>query len=168
MANPSQEYCLAEVSVAFLKPEVNPARMADFREVAEPVFALARVATGHLWEASLEGPAEMPLSFPGTTDDKLVHMSLWGDLDAIMDFSFSDEHRAAVKAFGNRFWSLLERHVALWWVPRVGTDLPADLPTLEVADAKLDLLKRQGDSAKVFDFDTAHRYSNPHALFEIN
>jgi hypothetical protein len=74
----------------------------------------------------------------------LVNMSVWTDRQALLDFVYSDTHRALLRRRREFFARMTEAVTVLWWVPA------GHLPTVAEAQRRLDHLRAHGPSSHAF------------------
>jgi hypothetical protein len=76
----------------------------------------------------------------------VLNLSVWRDLDALKTFVYAGNHLIALRNSKTWFKKLDSRVYALWWIKA------GDLPTIELAKVKLDLINAIGPSPDAFDF----------------
>ena len=153
-------YELAQVNIARLAAPVDSAQLAGFVRNLEPVNAAADAAPGFRWRLADEsGDAT---SIDGFEWDAaggvgvIVNLSVWRDLDALLDFVYSERHRAVLRRRREWFVVMEEAHVACWWVPA------GHRPTVQEAEDRIRHLRAHGPTAEAFT--PRERFPAPTAL----
>ncbi|HUH07476.1 MAG TPA: DUF3291 domain-containing protein [Egibacteraceae bacterium] len=136
---------LAQVNIGVLRAPLDAPEIGEFVAALVPINALADAAPGFIWRLQTEdGDATAIRAFD---DDRvIVNMSVWTTLDALADYVFGTEHAAFLRRRREWFTKMREVSVALWWVPA------GHLPTVDEAKQRLELLHRDGPSARAFTF----------------
>ena len=138
------EYHLAQLNIAAMKYPLEAPEMADFVARLDDVNALADDAPGFVWRLQTDDGDATAIHFFGS--DVLVNMSLWSDLDTLRDFAFRSAHREVLARRREWFDSMREAYAVLWWVPA------GQVPTLEEAAERLEILRRDGPGPRAFTF----------------
>lgn len=82
----------------------------------EPVNAAADAAPGFVWRLKEDGGNAT--SFVIYDEPMiLVNMSVWTDRQALLDFVYSDTHRALLRRRREFFTRMTQAYTVLWWVP---------------------------------------------------
>ena len=142
------EYHLAELNIAEALYPMHDARMQGFTSRINAVNALADRATGFVWrlvDEDSEHDGALNLR-PFDNPNMLVNMSVWQDIPSLFDFVYKTVH-AKVMAGKPEWFSRLKSHnTVMWWI-RAG-----QIPTLEEAKARLDMLNTNGPGPQAFTF----------------
>lgn len=134
---------LAQINISRLLAPLDSPELAEFVAALDPVNALADGAPGFRWRLQTEdGDATAVRVFED--DWLIVNMSVWESHQALVDFVYSDEHRAVLKGRRKWFAKAVEAMTVLWWVPE------GHRPTVAEAEAKLVHLRAHGPTADAF------------------
>jgi hypothetical protein len=136
-------YHLAQLNVARLRAPLDSPQLADFVAWLDPINALADAAPGFVWRLQTdEGDATSVRAFD---DDMLiVNMSVWESIEALHDFVYRSGHKDVFARRTEWFERMDEVYVVCWWIPA------GDVPSVEDAVARLELLRTNGPSPDAF------------------
>ncbi len=138
---------LAQLNIGRMVAPIDSPEVADFVAALDPVNAIADTAPGFVWRLQTEdGNATAIHIFDD--DLLLVNMSLWESLDALAGFVYRSDHVAVMRRRTEWFERMDQAFLVLWWVP-VGT-----IPSTADAQARLEMLRRDGPSPEAFTFRT--------------
>jgi len=149
---PHSRYHLAQVNIARMRAPLDHPIMIDFVAQLDRINTLADATPGFVWRLqSAEGNATAIRAF----DDPLIlfNMSVWESLEALQDFVYRSGHAGVMQNRQRWFERFDGPYYALWWVA-VG-----HIPTVEEAKARLEHLRRHGESATAFSF--LRRFPSP-------
>jgi Domain of unknown function (DUF3291) len=136
---------LAQINVATLREPLDSPRTRSFVELLAPVNTLADDAPGFVWR--LQTPEGDATSIRAFADDLLiVNLSVWTSLEALRDYVFSSMHAEVLRRRREWMAAMREAHLALWWLPA------GEVPTVDDAIARLELVRERGPSAEAFTF----------------
>ena len=139
---------LAQVNIARLAAELTDPRLADFVAALEPVNALADAADGFVWRLQTEaGDATSVVAFESEVGDGvgvITNLSTWRDVEALTEFVFRTAHADVMRRRREWFLPIDEAYTVCWWVPA------GHRPTVEEAEERLDLLRRNGPTPEAF------------------
>ena len=121
--------------------------MEGFRSQLDPINALADRSPGFVWRLQTEDGNATAIR-PYDDERMAINMSVWESLDALQQFVYRSAHIGPLRDRKQWFEPLDGPVLALWWVP-VG-----QIPTVEEAKARLELLKERGPSPDAFTFRT--------------
>ena len=141
----SRRYQLAHANIARMLGALEDPVMAGFVDRLEPLNALADTSPGFVWRLQDEaGDATAVRVF----DDEriLFNMSVWESIEALENYAYSSAHVEAVRARASWFEHRDRPNLVLWWVAA------GELPTVEDARARFDLLWAQGPTPEAFTF----------------
>ncbi len=142
------DYHLAQLNIARMLEPLESPRMAEFVDNLDRINALAEAAPGYVWRLQTDDGDATALRPFG--DDMLVNLSVWRDVQSLRDFVFSSAHVEIMRKRRQWFQRMAEAYVVLWWLPR------GQLPAIEEAARRLEMLRRDGPSASAFTFRTAY------------
>ena len=141
------EHHVAQCNIARLRAPIDSPEIADFVAALDPINQLADRAPGFVWRLQTE--AGDATAIPVFDDESLiVNLSVWASIEALSDFTYRSAHRDVLHRRREWFEPMNDASVVLWWIS-VGS-----LPTVEEAQARLELLRRDGPSADAFTFRT--------------
>lgn len=139
---------LAAFNIAKMMFDSDGPEMQDFNDALDPVNGLADASPGFVWRlVSGDEPRAEDLVFGDPS--WLVNLSVWDDLDTLMDFVRSDLHLSIMTRRREWFRPLVEATMVLWWIP------DGRLPNVAEAQQRLEALRRNGPSAQAFSFSSA-------------
>ncbi|NKB32848.1 MAG: DUF3291 domain-containing protein [Pseudomonadales bacterium] len=138
------QYHLAQLNIATMLAPIDSPELADFVANLDRINAAAESAPGYVWRLqSDDGDAT---AFRPFGDDILVNLSVWEDVEALHDYVYRSDHAKIMSRRKDWFEMMRQASVVLWWLP------VKELPTLEQAKEKLELLHANGPSATAFTF----------------
>ncbi|WP_298842116.1 DUF3291 domain-containing protein [uncultured Roseobacter sp.] len=141
-----QGHHLAELNVGRLVAPVDDPRVAEFMQNLDRINGLGKRMPGFVW--MMEGSGE-----PGTgnTEAKIdgdplyvSNLTVWETAAELETFVWGTVHKQFYERRQEWFEVLGEMHFVMWWVPA------GHQPTLDEALARLDHLKKHGDSDHAF------------------
>jgi len=140
---------LAQLNIAEALYPVDDSRMEGFTGRIEAINALADRSPGFVWrmvddDDALDGA--LGIRFPGGSEDMIVNMSVWADVESLFDFVYKTAHSKLIAGKDNWFETLTKTHMVLWWVE------DGHIPTLDEARQKLDDLRESGPTPAAFSF----------------
>lgn len=136
-------YHLAHLNIARMKFGWDDPAMKDFMDALDPVNAVADASPGFVWRLVEETPGE---ALVWNDPDWLVNVSVWESLEALKAFVRSELHLAVMRRRRDWFTETVEAYTVLWWVPA------GLVPTVQEAQARLELLRERGPSPEAFNF----------------
>jgi len=124
-------------------------RMDGFTGRIDAINALADRSPGFIWrmvddDDSLDGA--LGVRFPGGSDDMIVNMSVWEDLNSLYNFVYKTAHLKLIDGKKDWFVTPGKTHMVLWWIE------DGHIPTLDEARQKLDALRNNGPAPDAFSF----------------
>lgn len=137
---------LAELNIGRLLAPTDDPRVADFMANLDRINGLGKRMPGFVW--MMEGSGE-----PGTgnTDNAIggdpqfvANLTLWEDVESLERFVWGTLHKQFYDRRAEWFELMGDQHFVMWWVPA------GQRPTLQQGLARLDLLRRNGDSDDAF------------------
>jgi hypothetical protein len=138
---------LAQVNVARLVAPIEHPDVQEFAEALDPINALADASPGFVWR--LQDDTGSATGIRIDDDERvIVNLSVWTDVDALIDFVYKSEHSSFLRRRRERFERFGSVSVALWWVPE------GHRPTVDEALMRLDHLERHGPTPTAFTFRT--------------
>ncbi len=136
---------LAQLNIARIAYPLESEEMQDFVLALNAINLLAESSSGFIWR--LKDDANNATSFQMYNDPSLiVNMSVWDGLESLRHYVFNSGHTHYLKRRKEWFIPLEQTGTVLWWIPNNHT------PTLEEAQAKLDLLRANGSTPEAFSF----------------
>ena len=141
----SDRFHLAHANIARMRAALDDPVMAGFVERLEPLNALADASAGFVWRLQdEEGDATAIRIFED--ERMLFNMSVWESIEALEAYSYKSVHLEAVTNRANWFEKRSKPNLVLWWVAA------GQLPTVEDAHARFELLWEQGPTPEAFTF----------------
>ena len=148
------DWQIAQLNVAIPRRPLDSPALADFVAALAPVNELADAAPGFVWRLADESGDATSIRAFG--DERLiVNMSVWESIEALWEFVYSGRHLAVMRRRRKWMTKIAASHMVLWWVSA------GQIPTVEEAGVRLDLLRSEGPSGAAFTFK--HRYPPPGA-----
>lgn len=140
---------LALFNVARLRAPMDDPLIDDFRNLLDPINALAEASPGFVWRLQDDSGNATGIT---PYDDKLVipNLAVWESIDALADFTYRSGHLEFLRRRRDFFEEHELAYLCLWWIPE-GT-----VPTVDEAVARLDHLRAQGPTPTAFTF--RHRF----------
>ena len=136
---------LAQVNIGRVRAPLDDPIMDGFRRQLDPINALADASPGFVWRLQTEDGNAMAIR-PFADERMAINMSVWESLDALQQFVYRSAHVAPLRDRQQWFEPLEGPILALWWIPA------GQIPTVEDALAKLQVLKERGPSPDAFTF----------------
>ena len=137
-------YHLAQLNIAKMKYPAEAPEMADFMNNLDRINALAEKSPGFIWRLQTEEGDATNIDFFGP--DILVNMSVWQDSESLHDYVYRTSHAQIMSRRIEWFERFEDSYTVLWWISA------GDIPALEEANEKLELLRAQGPTADAFTF----------------
>ena len=137
-------YHLAQLNIAKMKYPAEAPEMADFMNNLDRINALAEKSLGFVWRLQTEEGDATDIDFFGS--NILVNMSVWQDSESLHDYVYRTSHAQIMSRRKEWFERFEGSYTVLWWIPE------GSVPTLEEANAKLELLRAVGPTAEAFTF----------------
>ncbi|MEV6931319.1 DUF3291 domain-containing protein [Dactylosporangium sp. NPDC051485] len=125
-------------------PREDP-RMAGFYGELDRINAIADGWPGFVWRLVDDEGADATSLRP-YGDDTMVNLSVWKGLESLRDFTFRSGHLDVLRRRREWFHPLGEAATVIWWVPE------GHIPTVGEAGERLELLRREGPTARAFTF----------------
>jgi hypothetical protein len=146
------EFNLAHANIARMRAALDDPVMAGFVERLEPLNALADVSPGFVWRLQDEdGDATAIRLFE---DERILfNLSVWRSIQDLEAYTYKSAHVEAVRARGDWFKRMGRPGLVLWWLAA------GELPTVEDARGRFELLWEHGPGPDAFTFST--RYEAP-------
>ena len=135
---------LVQLNIAKMKYPIDSVEMAEFVDNLETINALADSSPGFVWRLQTEDGDATSIDFFGS--DVLVNMSIWEDVESLHNFVYKTAHSKIMSRRKEWFHRVEEAYTVLWWAAE------AEIPSLDEAKSKLELLKSRGPTAAAFTF----------------
>jgi len=139
------EWQLAQYNIARLRWPLDDPRVAGFVSELARVNALGDASPGFVWRLQTDDGTSTSVRVRGDPL-VLVNFTVWESTDALFEFTYRSGHAEIYRRRRDWFEHLEEAYLVLWWI-RAG-----HIPTVEEAEARLDLLRERGPSAEAFTF----------------
>ena len=137
-------YYLAQLNIGTIKAPLDTPLMADFTNNLDRINALADESEGFIWR--LKDDSGNATDYRPIDPLSIVNMSVWRDLDALMQYVYKSEHVAIMRRRREWFERMDTAFMVLWWIPQ------GHVPTVEEALERLDYLRTNGESSYAFSF----------------
>ena len=140
-----ESFHLAHANIARMRAALDDPVMAGFVERLEPLNALADTSPGFVWRLQDEdGDATAIRVFE---DERILfNLSVWQSIQDLEAYTYKSAHVEAVRARGEWFERMAKPGLVLWWVAA------GELPTVEEARRRFELLWEQGPTPEAFTF----------------
>ena len=138
------DYQLAQLNIATMLAPIDSPQLKDFVDNLDQINSLAEEAPGFVWR--LQSDAGDATAFRPLGDDVLVNMSVWDSLESLHHYVYNSDHAKIMSRRREWFERIKEAYSVLWWIPR------NEIPSLEQAKDKLELLRSNGPTEAAFTF----------------
>jgi hypothetical protein len=139
------DFHLAQFNVALLRSPLDSPELADFVARLPEINALAESAPGYVWR--LQDESGNATQIHAYHDEMIViNLSVWETPEALWDFAYRTAHLDLMRRRREWFFSATEPYLVLWWVPA------GELPNLDDAKHRLELLRAHGPTPEAFTF----------------
>lgn len=143
-SSPEMHYHLAQINVGRMVAPFDSPQLAPFVARLAEVNAEAEMAPGFVWRPVGE-------SVRGDDDPLMLYnYSVWQSVEALKQYTYSPGHVDVFRSRAQWFEKATQASLALWWIPAGHT------PTLDECLDRLDLRRREGDTAAAFSFATPY------------
>ena len=148
MPSGAAKFHIAEVNVARLLAPLDDPLIAGFVEKLDAVNAEAEASDGFVWRLTSDGGGASSYLRPFDDDRILINLSVWTSIESLHRFVYrADGHATAYRA--RRSWfAPITTPLAMWWIEA------GQIPSVEDAKNRLDLLERSGPTPEAFTFKT--------------
>ena len=119
-------------------------KLADFVGGSASINAIADQAPGFIWRYQPVGVDTFNIR-PFEDQSIYITLSVWESIEAFKNFVYKTHHAAFLKR-RTEWFSPLEPHLVLWWIPK------GHIPTVDEAKKRLEILKARGPCPEAFDF----------------
>lgn len=141
------EFHIAQVNIARAKVPLSDSSLNDFFPYLAPINALAEASPGFVWRFQTEsGDATGMRAYDD--DQIIINFTVWESVESLKEFVYKHGHASVMRKRNRWFEKMEQSNMAMWWVP-VG-----HIPTWAEAQARLDALRQQGETAFAFTFRT--------------
>lgn len=130
-----------------MKAPMDSPVLKEFVDFLDPINKLADESAGFIWRLkNKDGSAAANIESPLEDDMMLINISVWTDLEALKNFTYSTAHSYFVRAGRKWFEKMKIPYMALWWIDS------NHISTIEEALSKLEYINRNGLTAEAFTF----------------
>ena len=119
--------------------------MAGFYAELDRINKIADEWPGFVWRLVDDSGADATSLRP-FGGDIMVNLSVWESLETLREFTFRSGHLDILRRRREWFRPFGDAYAVMWWVPA------GHIPTVEEAGERLDLLRREGPTARAFTF----------------
>ncbi|WP_020559490.1 DUF3291 domain-containing protein [Thiofilum flexile] len=137
-------YQLAQLNIATLLAPLDSPQLADFVANLDRINTLAESSEGFVWRL-IEDCRDPKLPHP-FSDDVIVNISVWRDLEALKQFAFKSAHAEIMWRRREWFAKMASAYSVLWWIPA------GHQPSLTESAERLAHLEKQGATEYAFTF----------------
>jgi hypothetical protein len=137
-------YHLAQLNIARLHHPHDHPDTAEFVAALDGINKLAESSPGFVWR--LQDEEGRSSSYVAAYEDPLlvINLSVWEDVESLRDFAYRSDHTPFFRRRREWFELHTEPYLACWWLPA------GELPTVEDAVRRLDLLRASGPGPDAF------------------
>ncbi|WKN42863.1 DUF3291 domain-containing protein [Tunicatimonas pelagia] len=136
---------LAQLNVGTLRYPIDHPNIQEFVENLDRINQLAERSLGFVWR--LQDEAGSATSFQVFPDPMtIVNMSVWENANVLKQYVYLSDHAQIMRKRQQWFEKHDGAFMVLWWVPE------GHRPTLAEAKQRLELLKKNGETAEAFTF----------------
>ena len=141
----SQNFHLAQLNIAAAKADSESDIMRGFFDRIDEIHDLAENAPGFIWRYDDDEGVDIAERVFGDPL-LLINLTLWQDIASLREFVYKSIHKELIQGRKDWFHKMPEMHQVMWWVPA------GQIPKIQQAKDKLDLIRKQGPSAAAFSF----------------
>lgn len=138
-------YQLAQLNIGVIKAAMDSPVMADFAGNLDRINALAESTPGFVWRLQTEDGNATSIR-PFQNENMLVNMSVWRDMQALIDYVYRSAHVELMRRRNEWFERMNEAFLVLWWIPA------GHQPSVAEALARLEVLRAKGPTPEAFTF----------------
>ena len=135
---------LAQLNIAKMTFAIDDPEMAGFVARLDDLNALADSAPGFVWRLQTDDGDATAIDYFGA--DTLVNMSVWQDIESLHAYVYHSAHNRVMARRRQWFERIEAAYSVMWWIEA------GHIPSLEEADGRLQVLRREGPSARAFTF----------------
>lgn len=119
--------------------------MKEFTDFLEPVNQFAEESKGFVWRLKDdEGRSASYIESPFKDEMMAVNISVWKNIESFKGFVYGTVHSYFLRNKKKWFDMKGPSQFVMWWLPK------NQLPTLQMAKNKLEILESQGDNPSAF------------------
>ena len=137
-------FYLAQVNIARMLAPLDSPVMADFVSALDPINAQAETFPGFIWRLKSDDGNDATSIRPYDDDYIIVNMSVWENIDALFQFTYTSDHVDVFRRRREWFESMKVPYLALWYTQQ--------MPTPEEARKRLEHLEAHGPTPYAFTF----------------
>lgn len=136
---------IAQINIGRILAPIDDPIMAEFVAQLPPINALADEGPGFVWRLQTESGDATSIR---VYEDEMVaiNMSVWESVDALREYVYKSAHSEVLRDRKCWFEKFDGPYYALWWIPA------EHIPSTEEGKARLDHLRKHGDTAYAFSF----------------
>jgi hypothetical protein len=139
------DFHLAQLNIGKILAPMDSPVMSEFADNLDRINALAESSEGFIWR--LKDDSNDATSIKAYDDELIiVNLTVWTSIDTLFKFVYQSHHMEIFKKRQLWFEKMKDMHMVLWYVPA------GHVPTVEEAVAKLDHLRKHGDTPSAFSF----------------
>jgi hypothetical protein len=139
------KYHLAQINIGRMLAPIDDPLMAEFVAQLPAINALADASPGFVWRLQSESGDATNIK---VYDDDfiIVNMSVWESVESLREYAYRSSHTGVLKYRTKWFEKFDGPYMALWWI------LAGHIPSLQEGKARLDYLRKHGDTSYAFSF----------------
>ena len=143
------KYHLAQTNIGIAQYSYEDSRFAEFVDNLDRINALADQAPGFVWRYVAEDETEAGTGVFGIAD-MLFNMSVWESIESLEAWVYGGKHLDVVRQRARWFEKSPRSPLVLWWIDK------GNIPTIEQAGSRFELLWNNGPSPQAFTFAKPH------------
>jgi hypothetical protein len=137
---------LAQLNIAIMfSDSIDDPIMAEFVAQLDTINALGESSKGFVWRLKDEDGDATSIK-PFDDDRIIVNLTVWENIEDLMNFAFKTAHAVVMKDRGKWFEKFGKPSMVLWYIDQ------GHIPTPQEARERLEYLQANGASEYAFDF----------------
>ncbi len=138
---------LAQYNIAKAVDALDSERLRDFNSAIDAVNAAADRSPGFVWRLQDESGGATNIRVDH--DPRLlVNLSVWETPEALEKYVWQTIHKRVYQKRDKWFEHMEQAYFVMWWIEQ------GQIPTLDDAQARLELLRKNGPSPDAFGWDS--------------
>ena len=137
---------LAQFNIGRMTYDLDDPRAADFMGGIDMLNRIAERSPGFVWKYETFGTGGVVEEDVDHDPRILVNLTVWESLKDLSHYVWNTLHKHFVTRRAEWFTPLEQAHFVMWWIDQ------GHRPTLAEARARLDHLRRHGNSDHAFDW----------------
>jgi Domain of unknown function (DUF3291) len=135
----------AQYNIARLHQPLDHPDTSEFVAALDEVNAIAEASPGFVWRLK-DDDTGLSSSYVRAYDDPLtiINLTVWESPEQLQEFVYRSRHSSFLRRRREWFEKADQPYLVCWWIPA------GQVPSVEEAVARLDLLRAEGVSDKAF------------------